>query len=87
MKIYILQSEDGLYLNKELEWSAAADANSVFRSEYKDVVLNQLIELNAKDITLRANVVACEPDSRGRPVLVSQSEAASNHSDNASDAA
>jgi len=32
--------------------------------------LNQLIELNAKDISLRAEIVECAADSKGRPLVL-----------------
>lgn len=87
MKIYILQSEQDLFLNKDLEWTAAADANTLFSSAFKDVALNQLIELNAKDISLRARVVTCDADSRGRPILVDSNQSASNQDQPSTDAA
>ena len=59
---YILQRSDGLYLGKDLSW---ADNNSLFHSEHQDVALNKLIELNAKDIALRAKVIACNLDASG----------------------
>ena len=32
--------------------------------------MNQLIELNAKDISLRADIVECAADPKGRPVVL-----------------
>ncbi|MGS2723417.1 hypothetical protein ACVBEJ_06695 [Porticoccus sp. GXU_MW_L64] len=69
MTVFILQNQHGQYLNKEGEWIAGSDATALFRSPHHDVALNQLVEANAKDYSLRAAVVACELDSRGRPLL------------------
>ena len=69
MKIFILQTQDQRTLNKDLEWSSEADRNAVFQTPHRDIAINQLIELNAKDISLRAAIVECEADSKGRPVL------------------
>lgn len=69
MKIFILQTQDQRTLNKDLEWSSEADCNAVFHTPHRDIAINQLIELNAKDIGLRASIVECEADSAGRPVL------------------
>ena len=71
MTVYIIQSEAGKFLDKDLAWVAAADANSLFRTPHKDVALNQLIEINTRDISLRARVVTCQTDDRGRPDLTS----------------
>jgi hypothetical protein len=60
---YILQRSDGLYLGKDLCW--VDNNNSLFYSEHQDVALNKLIELNAKDITLRAKVISCDIDAKG----------------------
>ena len=69
MKIFILQTQDQRILNNDLEWRSEADRNAIFHTPHRDIAINQLIELNAKDITLRASVVECDADSRGRPVL------------------
>lgn len=57
MKNYILQASDKRYLNKDLEWCAEIAPEQLFITEHQDVALNQLIELNAKDVELRATVV------------------------------
>lgn len=75
MKIYILQTQDQRTLNKDLEWSSEADRNAVFHSKHRDIALNQLIELNAKDISLRATIVECEADAKGRPALTTNQQA------------
>lgn len=87
MKIFILQTQDQRTLNKELEWSSEADCNSVFHTPHRDIAINQLIELNAKDIGLRASVVECEADSAGRPVLTIGQQASNTNDPNQSNAA
>ena len=72
MTVFILQNQHGQYLNKEGDWVCGSDATTLFRSPHHDVALNQLVEANAKDYSLRAAVVTCELDSRGRPVLTQQ---------------
>jgi len=57
MKNYILQTFDKRYLNKDLEWCAEIAPEQLFVAEHQDIALNQLIELNAKDIDLRATVI------------------------------
>lgn len=74
---YILQMSDGRFLGKDLTWTADYKNNSLFHSEHQDIALNKLIELNAKDIDLRAKVTACDVDPKGKIII----------SDNSSNAA
>lgn len=72
MTIFILQNQHQQYLEKSLEWNNEADPNQLFKTPHKDVALNQLMELNSKDILLRASVISCELSSAGNPVLPPQ---------------
>ena len=69
MKIYIIKSHDGRFLNKDLEWLDGSDANLVYNAPHRDVALN------AKDINLRAQIIECEADKKGRPVLLLEASA------------
>lgn len=73
---YFLQRSDGLYLGKDLVWIANSENTPLYHSEHQDIALNQLIELNAKDINLRASVVACEVDLNGIIIPKNSSTAA-----------
>ena len=72
MTVFILQNQHQQYLEKSLEWNNGADANQLFKTAHKDVALNQLMELNAKDVQLRISVISCEVNSAGNPVLPKQ---------------
>ena len=72
---YILQRSDGLYLGKDLIWAKNSKNNPLFHSEHQDIALNKLIELNAKDITLRAKVISCEIDATGNIICDNSSNA------------
>lgn len=76
MTLYILENHRGEFLDKQLNWVSAGEAGNLFHTPHRDVALNQLIELNARDIHLRAKVVACEADDRGRPLPASAASAA-----------
>ena len=62
MQNYILQNSDKCYLNKDLQWCSNILPNEVFKTIHRDIALNQLIELNAKDINLRATIVSLDSD-------------------------
>ncbi len=70
MKIFIIKSHNGSILSKDLEWLDGSNANLLFSAAHRDIALNQLIELNAKDINLRAQIIECDADKKGRPVLL-----------------
>lgn len=72
MTAFILQDQHEQYLNKSLEWVHGCDANQLFKTPHRDVALNQLMELNAKDIQLRAQIISCELNTSGNPVLPPQ---------------
>lgn len=72
MTLYIIQAASGKFLDKHLVWLETPLASQFFRTPHRDVALNQLIELNAKDVHLRAWVIACESNERGDPVVDQQ---------------
>jgi hypothetical protein len=76
MTQYILQRSDGLYLGKDLIWAKNSKNNPLFHCEHQDIALNKLIELNAKDITLRAKVISCDIDATGNIICDNSSNAA-----------
>ena len=69
MKIFILQRHDTAVLSKDLEWTCDVTSNDIFYSPHRDIARNQLVELNAKQIDLRVNIIECAADANGRPVM------------------
>lgn len=69
MTVFVIQDTDGRYLNREAQWNDAESTVAVFYSPHKDIALNQLLEVNAHDVLLRAQVVACPSNAKGRPVI------------------
>ncbi|MAT52100.1 MAG: hypothetical protein CMK32_13060 [Porticoccaceae bacterium] len=69
MSLFIIENDEGAFLDKQLNWVHTADAGTVFCTPHKDIALNQLVELTTRDFALRARVVACDSDSKGRPVV------------------
>jgi len=87
MKLYILKTRNHLVLNKNCEWSDEPHRDTVFFTEHRDIALNQLIEVNAKDTDLRVYMVECDSDAKGRPILVVDKVVAENIASNQSNAA
>jgi hypothetical protein len=73
MKIYIIKSHDESILGKDFDWLDGTNASLIFNTPHRDIALNQLIELNAKDINLRAQIIECEADKKGRPIMLLES--------------
>lgn len=69
MAVFILQQDNGSVLSRGLEWTWEITPQAVFATPHRDIALNQLLELNIKDATLRARVVPCSLNERGLPVL------------------
>jgi hypothetical protein len=62
------------FLTKDLDWTCDVNSNDIFFSPLRDIALNQLVELNAKQIDLRVNIIECEADANGRPVMQLEAE-------------
>jgi hypothetical protein len=69
MKLFVIQKHDTAVLRKDLDWTCDLTSNDIFYSPHRDIALNQLVELNAKQIDLRVNIIECEADANGRPVM------------------
>ena len=65
MTSYIIQAFSGEFLDKNLAWVKEAKPDALFQAPHKDVALNQLLELNAKDVNLRARVVDVANEGSG----------------------
>ncbi len=73
MTVFILQNQHQQFLTKSLEWINGCEANQLFKTPHRDIALNQLMELNAKDIQLRVKIISCELNKSGNPELPIQS--------------
>lgn len=73
---FVLQHADGRYFSKDLEWIDELQVSTVFSCEHQDQALNKLVELNAKDINLRAYVIKCHSDKQGKLIPVDHSSSA-----------
>ena len=69
--LFILKDAVGNLLTKDLLWASDCEVTELFRTPHKDVALNQLLEINAGDVELRAQIVACEVDNKNRPIISS----------------
>lgn len=66
---YVIQRDDGAYVNKKYEWVSGAVVREVLCKVHRDQVLNELIELNIKSYDLRAQVLEIALNEKGMPQL------------------
>ena len=66
-KAYVIRNQIGQYLTRKGEWVSGKDGSVLFNQPHYDQALNQLIEINAKDIELRGTVLEVGVDDSKRP--------------------
>ncbi len=66
---FILQNQDKLFFGKSKEWVDGYDANSLFKTLYKDEAINQMVEISAKDYQQRIKIISCDLDDKGLPCI------------------
>lgn len=79
MVAYLLKSLSGEFLDKNGEWLERAARTALAQFRHRDEALNHLIELNAKQPELRASVLEVQLDDKLRPILIDESDLASNN--------
>ncbi len=62
-KLYFIQNQLGHYWGRGKCWVDGADASRVAAWEYYDEAINTLVELSAKDIELRGELLTVESES------------------------
>ncbi|MCG8671384.1 MAG: hypothetical protein MI867_18410 [Pseudomonadales bacterium] len=65
---YVVRNQLGQYLTKKGEWCSGKEPATVFFKPHFDEALNQLFEVNTKDIELRGKVVEVEIEDK-KPIL------------------
>jgi len=68
--VFVIHNQHGLYLTRQNEWVDGHDPAPLFKAAFRDVALNTLIELNAKDIELRGVIIEVEVNDKGLPRVV-----------------
>lgn len=66
---FVIQNQHGHYINKQGEWVDGRDRRVLFRTVHRDEAVNLNFELSSKDIYLRAQILDCEIDSGGQPMV------------------
>ena len=67
--VFVIKNQFDQYLDKHSGWQSGKDAQALFRSAHHDEALNTLLELNSKDISLRADIIEVEQNEKKRPIV------------------
>jgi hypothetical protein len=67
--VFVIRNQLGQFWTRAQEWVDGREPQRLLKFKHRDEALNQLVELSAKDIDLRGEILACETNSRGEPAV------------------
>ena len=67
--IYLVQNQDKLFLSKQSGWVDGRDLGCLYKTRYKDEALNEIVEVNSKDVNQRIHLLECDATKSGMPIL------------------
>ena len=67
--VFVIRNQNGHYLGRHSEWLDGSHVPGLFRTEHRDVAVNELVEVNLRDFDLRGEIVGCEVAENGYPVV------------------
>ncbi|WP_346838153.1 hypothetical protein [Microbulbifer sp. SAOS-129_SWC] len=65
--VYVLTNQNRQFLSKSNEWIDGREASRLFRTEHKDVAINQMFEANTRNVSLRIELLQCELGPKNQP--------------------
>ncbi|GAB5414809.1 MAG: hypothetical protein Cons2KO_24120 [Congregibacter sp.] len=68
-EIYIIRNQLGQFWTRAGEWVDGREPQRLLKLKHQDEALNQLVELSAKDIELRGEVLATSLNDKKEPVV------------------
>ncbi|GAB2514232.1 hypothetical protein [Microbulbifer agarilyticus] len=67
--VYVLTNQHQQFLSKGNDWIDGREHTKLFRTEHKDVAINQMFEANTRDVSLRIELLECKLDTKRQPVV------------------
>lgn len=67
--VFVIRNQNGHYLGRHGEWLDGSHVPALFRSEHRDVAVNELVEVNLRDFDLRGEIIGYEVGESGYPVV------------------
>lgn len=68
-EVFVIRNQLGHYWGKTKAWVDGAEPRTVMRTGHRDEATNTLVELSAKDIDLRGEIMAVTLGDKGEPVV------------------
>jgi hypothetical protein len=68
-KVFVIQNQHGQFLSRQKEWLASTEISQLYKTPHRDLAINELVEITAKDTDARAKVVAAETSNKGLPLV------------------
>lgn len=65
--VFIIRNQLGQYWIRAGEWVDGREPQRILKIKHQDEAINLLVELSAKDIDLRGEVIRADLDERGDP--------------------
>jgi hypothetical protein len=67
--VFVITNQLGHFWGKSKLWVDGKDPRSILRTRHQDEAVNTLVELSAKDVDLRGQVIEVPVSERGEPVV------------------
>ena len=67
--VFLIRNQHGHYLGRNGEWLDGSHVPALFRTEHRDVAVNELVEVNLRDFDLRGEIIAVEAETGDYPVV------------------
>jgi hypothetical protein len=67
--VFVVCNQLQQFWGKKKKWVDGTDAKRVVVCKHEDEAVNQLVELSARDIDLRGQVIMVETNERGLPLI------------------
>jgi hypothetical protein len=65
--VFVIQNQLGQFWTRSGEWADGREPQRLLKLKHHDEAVNQLVELSAKDIDLRGEILACEVNAKNEP--------------------
>lgn len=66
-EVFVIRNQLGQYWARSGEWVDGREPQRLLKQKHRDEAVNQLVELSAKDIDLRGEVLACSLGEKREP--------------------
>ncbi|MFN2328144.1 MAG: hypothetical protein ABR612_04455 [Chromatocurvus sp.] len=66
-EVFVIRDQNGCYWGKSKEWQDGRDPRQLARYRHRDEAVNTLVEISARDIDLRGEIISAALSERGEP--------------------